>query len=446
MGNEMRNDLVAAMRQAVLATRAQKLVEATRIIRNALSGPLSTSEVDRNVRPTSSWTVIGHDAFGIEELEPFDENGPVKTSPMSMWTLTSAAPIAPAMPDARKAESGVRTSQRLKKPLGEVVKILRRGRMIAPKIDILPGLSPIKGRAPAPPVARGAQFLHRSFACSAGSRNYKLYVPASGGDQPLALILMLHGCKQDPDDFAAGTKMNSLAEVHGLIVAYPQQGQNSNPSSCWNWFSPADQMRDAGEPAILAGLTRDLMVEYGLDRKQVFVAGLSAGGAMAAVLGETYPELFSAIGVHSGLAYGSANDLLSAFVTMRGETTVSKSVVRATATGRQRLRTIVFQGSADQTVHPSNADRIFASASAHAEADGERRDFSRSIGGRNVTRTIIAGSDGTSVAEYWLIDGAGHAWIGGNPTGSFTDHRGPDASAEMVRFFLNATECPIPVV
>jgi poly(hydroxyalkanoate) depolymerase family esterase len=439
----MTNDLVAAMRQAVRATRAQKLVDATRIIRNALSGPLSMSNVDgaESARQTSSTSPMSRlNGFGLEMLEPFDEP----------QARASAAPphldpsIASVPPPTRKEPARTTASQRLRKPLGEVVKILRAGRMVAPKLEAFPGLRPMTGRAAVPPVAQGAQFIHRSFTCSAGSRKYKLYVPASVSDQPRALIVMLHGCKQDPDDFAVGTKMNNLADEHGLIVAYPQQALNSNSSSCWNWFSPADQRRDAGEPAILAGITREIMSEYGLEREQVFAAGLSAGGAMAAVLAETYPDLFAAIGVHSGLAYGSANDVLSAFVAMRGDTGASKPMLRSTIALPKRVRTIVFQGSADQTVHPSNADRIFNSASARVDANCARQDISRSIGGRNVTRTVVAGSDGSAVAEYWLIDGAGHAWAGGNPIGSFTDHRGPDASAEMVRFFLNPTEYSAP--
>lgn len=248
---------------------------------------------------------------------------------------------------------------------------------------------------------------------------------------------MLHGCKQNPDDFAAGTAMNALAETHGLIVAYPSQSSAANAASCWNWFNPADQMRDCGEPAIIAGITRAIVSEFAIDRRHVYVTGLSAGGAMAVVMGETYPDLYAGVGIHSGLAYGSANDVMSAFAAMRGDTAIaSHAKARASTGAEQRVRTIVFQGSADRIVHPSNADRIVAQAAVDAPSDHSRRERSLT-NGRYHTRTIVADADGASVLEYWLIEGAGHAWSGGHPSGSYTDARGPDASTEMVQFFLN---------
>ena len=247
---------------------------------------------------------------------------------------------------------------------------------------------------------------------------------------------MLHGCTQTPEDFAAGTGMNALAEERRLLVVYPEQTAGDNSMSCWNWFRPGDQMRDAGEPAIIAGLTESLRDEYGIARDRVFVAGLSAGGAMAAIMGETYPELYRAVGVHSGLACGSANDVMSAFTAMRGQVGIEPRPSRhGSARPETAPRVIVFHGKADTTVHPSNAARIVAGR-------GGRRGMIRSEHGpsgetRAYSRLVAERDDGTHAIECWMIDGAEHAWSGGHPSGSYTDPRGPDASAAMVRFFLD---------
>jgi poly(hydroxyalkanoate) depolymerase family esterase len=245
---------------------------------------------------------------------------------------------------------------------------------------------------------------------------------------------MLHGCTQDPDDFAAGTNMNAVAEAHGLLVAYPHQPKSANASACWNWFSPAHQMRDTGEPAIIAGLTRNVLVELAADPRRVFVAGLSAGGAMAAVMGATYPDLFAAVGVHSGLAYRSASDVASAFATMRGASDPAFAAPQGARASEPGLPTIVFHGSRDRTVHPSNAERIVEAASDRWATDPE--EIRAQEGGRGYTRRIRRGPDGTPVVEFWQIEGAGHAWSGGRHEGCFADPRGPNASREIVRFFL----------
>jgi poly(hydroxyalkanoate) depolymerase family esterase len=244
---------------------------------------------------------------------------------------------------------------------------------------------------------------------------------------------MLHGCTQDPDDFAAGTNMNEIAGRHGLLVAYPAQSKADNASACWNWFRPGDQHRDLGEPAIIAGLTRTLMSEFDIDPARIFIAGFSAGGAMAAVLSETYPELYAAVGVHSGLAYRSAHDVVSAFSAMRGDT-VGAAFSGRGAQSPSPLPTIVFQGRTDNTVHPANAARIIKAGPQEPE-----RERGRSERGRDYERTVWRAADGAPAAELWLIDGAGHAWSGGRASGSYTDPAGPDASTEMVRFFLNAS-------
>jgi poly(hydroxyalkanoate) depolymerase family esterase len=252
------------------------------------------------------------------------------------------------------------------------------------------------------------------------------------------LVVMLHGGTQGPDDFAAGTRMNALAEEHGFLVAYPSQCKSANPSLCWNWFKPEDQMRGAGEPSIIAGITSEIVAEHDIDPQRVFVAGLSAGGAMAAVMGATYPEIFAAVGVHSGLPYRSATDVPSAFAAMRGDPGLQcrPRKTRPTSDRDFRVRTIVFHGDADHIVHPSNAANI---VDAQAKTDDSvERAKPRSSASRTHTRTVTRDKTGTVVVEHWLIHGSGHAWSGGSADGTYTDPHGPDASREMLRFFLGA--------
>jgi poly(hydroxyalkanoate) depolymerase family esterase len=316
--------------------------------------------------------------------------------------------------------------------LGEVVKALRLGKLQGLAPNPFPGGKPHR----VVQMPEGAQFLTQSFSSFAGSRDYKLYLPRGRSPGGLPLIVMLHGCTQDPDDFAIGTGMNDLAEEFGFLVAYPRQPVSANPSSCWNWFAPKDQMRGSGEPSVIAGLTKNIVAQHGLDPCRVFVAGLSAGGAMAAVMGVTYPDIYAAVGVHSGLPYRAATDIPSAFAAMRGDLSLERQEDARVPDHSGRVRTIVFHGEADHTVHPSNADRI---ADAYDRRHGELTDVeSGNVGGRPYTRTTIRGHDGSARSELWLIRDAGHAWSGGNPDGSYADAAGPNASREIVRFFLEA--------
>lgn len=285
--------------------------------------------------------------------------------------------------------------------------------------------------APAAVAEPGAgRFEARTFTGEAGSRDYKLYVPASFSGAALPLIVMLHGCTQSPDDFAAGTRMNEVAEELGLLVAYPAQSKSANSSKCWNWFNGADQKRGRGEPSLIAGITREIMAEFPVRDGQVFVAGLSAGGAAAAVMGETYPDLFAAIGVHSGLACGAARDMASAFGAMRegGAGTVS-------ARSGPILPTIVFHGDRDSTVHPLNADQVIAQAKADARLQTTVVKGA-APGGMPFTKSVALDEAGRPLLEQWTLHGAGHAWSGGSTAGTYTDPNGPDASREMARFFL----------
>lgn len=361
----MNDDFAAAMRQSLEQTRAGKPFEATRTIQAALAGNAGSA---------------------------------VRQAPAQKPSLKQARPASPRW--------------RLSKVISELSR--------KP-----PGLDAHSGRkAPAPAAPEGAIFERRHHAGHHGARDYFLFHP-SNHDAPLrGVILMLHGCTQSPEDFATGTRMNDHAERHGLIVVYPEQVRSENVSLCWNWFRPGDRSRSGGEAALLAGLAATVAADHGVPSGSVFVAGLSAGGAMAAILAQTHPEVFAAAGVHSGLAPGSANDVVSAFAAMRGDLAPGAEALNAPA--------IVFHGSADGTVAPLNAGhlagRLEAAATRTGEASGRRYDV---LAARN--------ADGHPV-EVWRIEGAGHAWSGGDTNGSYTDRMGPDASAEMVRFFLEQVQ------
>ena len=295
--------------------------------------------------------------------------------------------------------------------------------------------------------ARPGQFVTRSFTNHAGTRTYKLYVPASYATEREAvpMVVMLHGCTQSPDDFAAGTRMNVLAEQRGFLVVYPGQAANANGSKCWNWFRAEDQDRDRGEPSLIAGITREVAKNYRVDERRIFVAGLSAGAAMAVILGATYPELYAAIGAHSGLPYRAAHDMPSAFGAMHGAGPLPgmpnlrvKHVTGGLPPAHQ-VPTIVFHGDSDHTVNAQNAATIVEHATAGREDKPRLRASVNegTAGGRTYRRTVYAEADNQPVVEQWVLHGAGHAWSGGSSSGSFTDVTGPDASVEMIRFFYS---------
>lgn len=276
---------------------------------------------------------------------------------------------------------------------------------------------------------------------SRGSLAYKLFVPSSYSGQPLPLIVMLHGCKQNPDDFAAGTRMNLVAEQRGFLAVYPAQDVRANGSNCWNWFNTAEQGRDGREASLIAGIVDEVAQRVATSRSQVFVAGLSAGGAMAVILGNGYPDLFAGMAVHSGLPLGAANDVPSALAAMRGRGTSMASPGRMAATSSQRgVRTLVLHGDADFTVSASNGDAVVGQAVAAFERAGGPLSatpaLTKQINGRQAVRVDYANAQGEVMVRDLRVHGGGHAWFGGSPTGSFTDATGPDASTEIASFFL----------
>lgn len=279
-------------------------------------------------------------------------------------------------------------------------------------------------------VPERGRYISDEFSNTEGTRSYKLYVPTIRVKGPRPLIVMLHGCTQSADDFAAGTRMNFAAEEHGCFVIYPEQPQAANASKCWNWFRPGDQAQGKGEPSLIAGITRQVVEAYDIDPARIYVAGLSAGGAAAAIMGETYPDLYAAIGVHSGLACGLAHDITSAFNAMRGAGRDTGS--RASASVKP---TIVFHGDRDATVHPCNGAKVIARVSGDTTPK-MRTERKKSPKGHSFSHSVHRDAAGLSVLELWELHGAGHSWSGGSPAGSFTSEDGPDASKEMLRFFL----------
>jgi poly(hydroxyalkanoate) depolymerase family esterase len=393
----LKQDIV---REATRLTRAGQLVEATVLLQRMLRGETAleptSGTTDRIALPGRLPLIIDAKANTIEETD----------SP-NLARATSAQPrMLRALLDRTKERSGL-------------------------------GLRGVIKRAPLSTrdiVPEGARFIEGTYSNPAGSRAYRLFIPSRYQGQPLPLVVMLHGCTQSPDDFAAGTRMNFIAEEQTCFVVYPAQRSEANQAKCWNWFRTADQQRGRGEPSLIAGITRQIMRDYSVDPKRVYVGGLSAGAAAAAIMGATYQDLYAAIGVHSGLACGTASDLSSAFVAMRQGGLAASSGSDNLSDG-PTVPTIVFHGDRDVTVHPSNGEHILEQ-SMRTTRTQKKVHRGRVPGGRAYTRTIHTDASGRGIFEHWNIHGAGHAWSGGSPAGSYTDPRGPDATREMLRFFL----------
>lgn len=282
-----------------------------------------------------------------------------------------------------------------------------------------------RGAGARPAAPADARATRGSFSGPAGRRDYRLVVPSSARDRP-GLLVMLHGGTQDADTFAAATGMDAIAEREGFVVVYPEQSRQANAMGYWNWFEPRHQVRDGGEPSLIAGIVRAVAAEAGTDPDRTFVAGFSAGAAMAAVMGATHPDLVAGIGVHSGLPHGAARDVGSAFAAMRG------GASRLVANPRP---TIVVHGDADGTVAVSNAAQVVAAALQDGPRCHRQETRATAGTGRAWTQERWTRDDGRVHAESWTVHGSGHAWSGGRAGGSYTDPAGPDASHAMVEFF-----------
>jgi poly(hydroxyalkanoate) depolymerase family esterase len=401
----MSPDANMTMVQALRLTRAGRLTEATEVLQRRL---------------TSAGTAAADEST---VAQPFGDPGHLRRP------MPNARPVrlrGMPRPSAGSARQG----------------LLEDTRAMSPELDGLPDLPDIVSGARWPGGARssrsgaavpaaaapGGEIRRLAHSESAGTRSYDLYIPTGYAGESIPLVVMLHGGKQNGSDFAAGTRMNEFAERHTFLVAYPEQTRTANHGGYWNWFSTSDQQAGAGEPAIIAGITREVMRDLLVDRARVYVAGLSAGGAMAAIMAATYPDLYAAVGVHSGIAYRAAHDVGSAFTAMRtGGTPAPTSAVPL----------IVIHGDRDTVVAPVNADKVIASRLAAGDITAQDAAITRrNDSGRSHTRIVHRNADGIAVAECLIVHGGGHAWYGGSPAGSYTDARGPDSSAEMIRFFL----------
>jgi poly(hydroxyalkanoate) depolymerase family esterase len=385
------------VREATRLTRAGQLVEATALLQRMLRGE---SAPDATLRTTGRLALTGREPPIIDaKANTIEETDGAQLA----RTATAQPRMLGALLDRKKERSGL-------------------------------GLRGLIKRAPstADIVPEGARFIEGTYSNPAGSRAYRLFIPSRYQGQPLPLVVMLHGCTQSPDDFAAGTRMNFIAEEQTCLVVYPAQRSEANQSKCWNWFRTADQQRGGGEPSLIAGITRQIMRDYSVDPKRVYVGGLSAGAAAAAIMGATYNDLYAAVGIHSGLACGAATDMPSAFAAMRQGGGPGRRVI---SDGGPPVPTIVFHGDRDMTVHPNNGDQILEQ-SVRTTSTQKQVHRGQIAGGHAYTRTIHTGASGRGIFEHWNIHGAGHAWSGGSPAGSYTDPRGPDATREMLRFFL----------
>ncbi len=295
-----------------------------------------------------------------------------------------------------------------------------------------------------------------SFSNEHGTRDYRLYFPSGYEEQGgIPLIVMLHGCRQDAEDFAVGTRMNDVAERETLVVLYPEQRLDANSLNCWNWFEPFNQERGSGEPSIIAGVTERVITQYNIDTDRVYVVGISAGGAMTTIMGATYPDLYAAIGVHSGLEYKAADNSWAARAAQTdGGPDPDKQGYLAFLSAREEARvlpTIVFHGAEDEGVDVVNAHQTLSqwAQTNDYSYDGSNNDSitdepadtfrEQTPEGYDYVRYVYENPEGDVIMEKWVVEGMGHAWSGGDPGGSYIDPEGPDASEEIIRFFESHT-------
>ena len=293
-------------------------------------------------------------------------------------------------------------------------------------------------------------FTAHTYTSDVGSRQYWLYVPSSyDGTKPMPLVVMLHGCTQDAHDSARGTRLNERAEADGFMVVYPEQPAAANPLKCWNWFDAQHQSRETGEPAIIAGITREVTSTRRVDNKQVFLGGMSAGAAMANIVAINHPELFTALALHSGIAFKAATSVLEARKAMNegGPDPAEQGKVAHAAMG-DRARVIpvlIVQGAQDKSVPPLHTAQLAKQwltidEALGAGATAPETTRAQSASGYHFSREVFSDAQKRVLVETIVVDELAHAWSGGSADGTFTDPKGPDATAAMLRFFFQSVK------
>jgi poly(hydroxyalkanoate) depolymerase family esterase len=293
-----------------------------------------------------------------------------------------------------------------------------------------------------------------------GSLEYKLFVSSAyRKEKSVPLVVMLHGCTQKVEELAAISGINELADKNNFLVAYPEQSVAANPLKCWNWFDPKHQSRDAGEPSLIAAVIQDIRTSYNIDEKRMYVVGISAGGAMAVVMGTAYPELFAGLGVIAGTEYKAALNVQDGLTAMKQggpdpnqQGLLAFQAIQKSPVGtKTRLPLIVFQGTKDPYLSPVNTDQLITQwAQTHDYLDDGKDNDSVSIrsakekkvdvpGGYSLTKSSYSDSQGHLLLEKWIVEGLGHAWPGSSVANPFADAKGPNATEEMWRFFSETT-------
>lgn len=465
----------AQMGQATDMVRNGNLMEATQAIQKALNGGAAAADTPaaspamaaKPRRAKAAWRTAAAPA-DVQDAVVIDRVAPRTARTAEAPHTTPVTPTAPAAPSIDIDSLQEKAMQSAREAMEAFAGL--PGMSGLPDLSSLSGLSGLSGsslggslkkqaarkpkkarqpkaRVPAVPELPGS-FDHVAIEHAGVDQSYRLYVPPGAATataaKPMPLVLMLHGCTQNPDDFATGTGMNQAAAEAGALVVYPAQLRNANPNACWNWFSPESQQRDSGELALLVDMVRDVMARHPVDPQRIYVAGLSAGGAMAALLAREYPELFAAVGVHSGLQAGAAHSMMGALSAMKsGAKGVAEAAPAAHPGDVPAL--IVFHGDADATVSARNGEQLVEEAMRRLGGIALKSETlqGQSSAGQGYTRTLFhapqaqSAGDATDVrVEQWTLHGAGHAWSGGAAGASHTDPRGVSATREMLRFFL----------